>query len=157
MSPGTTRDTARERDYVPVMVYVDPASTLMSLRGQFPGVVIDPSGAGDHVLKMDIRIRRVKEMYHTVKAGLPWVLPHTRVKDLVTYCVSRINLHITSALHSTTSPRVLFTGTITGFGGLRGAVHRYRQHIERTFYSVYCVVPCGECYERVAILESAFW
>jgi hypothetical protein len=52
----------RERDFEPVTVYVDPASALMSLRGQFPGVLVDASGAGDHVPKVDIRIRRVKEM-----------------------------------------------------------------------------------------------
>ncbi len=52
----------RERGFTPVMVHVDPASALMALRGQFPGVVVDPSGAGDHVPKVDIRIRRVKEM-----------------------------------------------------------------------------------------------
>jgi hypothetical protein len=93
------------------MVHVDPASVLMSLRGQFPGVVVEPSGAGDHVPKVDIRIRRVKEMYRTVKAGLPWTLPGTRVKDLVIYCVSRINLRTTSALQGTICPtRVLFTG-----------------------------------------------
>jgi hypothetical protein len=40
----------RECDFTPNMVYVDPASALMSLRGQFPGVVVDPSGAGDRDL-----------------------------------------------------------------------------------------------------------
>ncbi len=100
----------RERDISPVLVYVDLASALISLRGQFPGVVVDPSGAGDHVPKVDIRIRWVKEMYHTVKSGLPWCLPNTRVKDLVMYCVSRMNLCTTSALQGTVCPRVLFTG-----------------------------------------------
>jgi hypothetical protein len=42
-------ETLRERDFEPVVVYVDPASALMTLRGQFPGVVVDPSGAGEHV------------------------------------------------------------------------------------------------------------
>jgi hypothetical protein len=45
-----------------------------------------------------------------VKAGLAWSLPVSRVKDLVAYTVSRINLRRTSALHGTLSPRVLFTG-----------------------------------------------
>jgi hypothetical protein len=42
----------REKNFSPQMVYVDPASGLMNLRTQFPGVVIDPSGAGDHVSKI---------------------------------------------------------------------------------------------------------
>ncbi len=39
----------REHSHELNMVYVDPASRLMSLRTQFPGVVIDPCGAGDFV------------------------------------------------------------------------------------------------------------
>jgi hypothetical protein len=102
----------RERDLKPEIVYVDPASGLMSLRTQFSGVVIDPCGAGDHVPKIDIRICRLKEMYCTVKAGpgLPWKLPRSRVKDLIMYCVSRVNLRRTSALDGTVCPKVLFTG-----------------------------------------------
>ncbi len=82
----------------------------MNLRAQFPGVVVDPCGAGDYVPKIDIRIRCLKEMYRAVKAGLPWVLPRSRVKDLMMYCVSRINLRRTSALDGTVCPKVLFTG-----------------------------------------------
>jgi hypothetical protein len=82
----------------------------MNLRAQFPGVVVDPCGAGDYVPKIDICIRRLKEMYRAVKAGLPWVLPRSWVKDLMTYCVSRVNLRRTSALDGTVCPKVLFTG-----------------------------------------------
>jgi hypothetical protein len=39
----------RERDFTPVVVYVDPASALMSLRGQFPGVVVDPTETGPDI------------------------------------------------------------------------------------------------------------
>jgi hypothetical protein len=49
----------RERSFQPNLVYVDPASGLMRLRTQFPGVVIDPCGAGDYVLKVDVCIRRL--------------------------------------------------------------------------------------------------
>jgi hypothetical protein len=82
----------------------------MSLRTQFPGVVIDPCGAGDYVAKVDIHIRHLKEMNRTVKAGLPWVLPKSRVKGLMTYGVSRVNLRRTSALDGTVCLKVLFTG-----------------------------------------------
>jgi hypothetical protein len=103
-------NTLREGNFTPETVYVDPASGLMSLRTQFPGVVVDPCGAGDFVSEIDIRIRRLKEMYRAVKAGLPWTLPKSRVKDLMMYCVSRINLRRTSALDGTVCPKVLFTG-----------------------------------------------
>ncbi len=100
----------REGSFEPTLVYVDPASGLMSLRTQFPGIVIDPCGAGDFVSKIDISIRQLKEMYRTVKAGIPWTLPKSRVKDLMMYCVSRMNLRRTSALDGTVCPKVLFTG-----------------------------------------------
>jgi hypothetical protein len=100
----------RERNFQPQLMYIDPASGLLSLRTQFPGVVIDVCGAGDHVSKVDIRIRRLKEMYRAVKAGLPWALPKSRIKDLVFYCTSRMNIRRTSAMDGTVCPRVLFTG-----------------------------------------------
>jgi hypothetical protein len=103
-------NTLRERNFTPEVVYVDPASGIMSLRTQFPGVVVDPCGAGDFVSKIDIRIRRLKEMYRAVKAGLPWTLPKSCVKDLMMYCVSRVNLRRMSALDGTVCPKVLFTG-----------------------------------------------
>jgi hypothetical protein len=49
-------------------------------------------------------------VYHTVKAGLPWALPKSRVKDLMFYCVSRMNIWRMSALDGIVCPRVLFTG-----------------------------------------------
>jgi hypothetical protein len=100
----------RECDFKPEIVYIDPASGLMSLRSQFPGVVIDPCRAGDQVPKIDIHIRRLKEMYRTVKAGLPWTLPRSRVKDLMMYCVSHVNLRRMSALDGTVCSMLLFTG-----------------------------------------------
>ncbi len=42
--------------------------------------------------------------------GLPWKLPPTLVKDLVTYAVSRINIRHTTALNVNVCPKVLFTG-----------------------------------------------
>jgi hypothetical protein len=99
-----------EHRFQPQLVYVDPASGLMSLHTQFPGVLIDLCGAGDFVSKIDVRICRLKEMYRAVKAGLPWTLPKSRVKDLMAYCVSRMNLRRTSALDGTVCPKVLFTG-----------------------------------------------
>ncbi len=102
--------TLRERGFAPTVVHVDPQSAFQGLRTQFPGIVIDVGGARDFIAKVDAKIRRVKELYRSVKAGLAWSLPVSRVKDLVAYAVSRINLRRTSALHGTLSPCVLFTG-----------------------------------------------
>ena len=85
------------------MVNVDPPSTFVRLRTQYPGVLIDVGGAKDYVPVADAKIRRVKEMYPAVKAGLAWRLPKSRVSDLLTYCVSRLNLWRTSALQGVLS------------------------------------------------------
>jgi hypothetical protein len=92
------------------MVNVDPHSTFVRLRTQYPGVLIDVGGAKDYVPVADAKIRRVKEMYRAVKAGLAWKLPKSRVSDLLTHCVSRLNLRKTSALQGVISPGFLFTG-----------------------------------------------
>ena len=73
-------------------------------------VIVDTSGAGDNVPKVDAKIRRIKELYHSVKNGLPWELPKAMVKDLVAYAVARLNICRTTALTENVCPKVLFTG-----------------------------------------------
>ena len=89
---------------------MDPHSTFVRLRTQYPGVFIDVVGAYDYVPVADAKIRQVKEMYRAVKAGLDWKLPKSRVSDLLLYCVSRLNLRRTSALQGVMSPSFLYTG-----------------------------------------------
>ncbi len=50
---------------------MDPQSTFRSMVHDFPDVEVDINGAGDYVLKVDTTIHRKKEMYRTVKSGLP--------------------------------------------------------------------------------------
>jgi hypothetical protein len=76
------------RGFIPTMVYTDPQSAFRSLTTQYPGVVIDVGGAGDYISKVDAKIRRIKELYRSVKAGLPWKLPQSLVKELVAYAVA---------------------------------------------------------------------
>jgi hypothetical protein len=104
-------NTLRSRGFEPERILVDPHKSLMALQGAYPGVHIDPVGAGDHLDKIDTRIRRLKELMRSVVDDLPYSLPRDRVKDLVTYGVSRINLRSTKALNDSSSPRVRLTGT----------------------------------------------
>jgi hypothetical protein len=67
-------------------------------------------GASDHLDKIDGKIRRLKELYRSVHAGLPWRLPKSEVKNLVCYCTSRMNFRRSSSNVSTISPHVAFTG-----------------------------------------------
>jgi hypothetical protein len=103
-------NTLRSRGFEPGRILVDPFKSLMALQGAFPGVEIDPCGAGDHLDKIDIWIRRIKELVRAVIADLPYSLPADRVKDLVTYAASRINVRRTKAVTDEASPRVRFTG-----------------------------------------------
>jgi hypothetical protein len=100
----------REKSFVVKCVHVDPASAFQALRTHYPGIEIDVGGARDFVAKVDAKIRRIKDTYRCVKASVPWKLANSRVKDLVAYSVSRLNLQSTSALNGVLSPRVLFTG-----------------------------------------------
>jgi hypothetical protein len=85
-------------------VYIDPQSGFRALKNLFPGVLIDDGGASDYVPKVDSKIKRIKELYHAVKNGLPWRLPTALIKHLVCYAVGRMNICRTSSITSNLSP-----------------------------------------------------
>jgi len=58
---------------------------------------------------VDTKICRLKELMRSVMAGLPYPLPRDRIKDLVTYAVSRTNLKASTELESNVCPRVRLT------------------------------------------------
>jgi hypothetical protein len=93
-----------------IRVYVDPQSALKSLETKFPSVSIDMAGAKDYVPKADIKIRRIKERYRSIKTSLAWNLPMILVKDLVAFAVSKINIERSATINETVAPKVLFTG-----------------------------------------------
>ena len=129
----------RSRGFNPVRIHMDPQPALSALVGQFPGVEIDISGAGDHLDKVDAKIRRMKETIRSVSAGLPWKLPSSRVKDLVTYATIRMNARRTSSNTTVVAPRVAFTGRKIN----------YKKEYELAF-GTYC-----ECYDPKVISKDA--
>ena len=54
-------------------------------------IELDIVGAGDHLNKVDARIRRLKELMRCVIAGLPYSLPKARCDDLVSYATGCMN------------------------------------------------------------------
>ncbi len=105
----------RARGFQPTTIFTDPQAGFRTLVGQFPGVNLDIGGAKDFVSKVDQKIRRIKELYRSVKAGLPWTLPSRLVPALVNYTISRLNLRRTSALPGHMCPLYLFTGAKINF------------------------------------------
>ena len=103
-------DVLRNFGFDARIVRVDPLKALAGLKGSFPGVEIDPSGAGDHLPKVDIRIRRIKEMARSIIAGLDYKLPSLLLDSLISFCVNRINTRRTTATTGNVCPRVKFTG-----------------------------------------------
>jgi len=103
-------DALRSRSFIPSVVYTDPAPGFKAIVSLFPGVIIDTGGAQDNNAKVDIKIRRIKELCRCVKESLPWLLPKSLVKDLVAYAVARINIRRTTAINLNVCPKVLFTG-----------------------------------------------
>jgi hypothetical protein len=79
----------RSRGFILTVVHMDPQSAFRMLTTQFPGVVIDIGGAGDYVSKVDAKIHRIKELYWSVKAGLPWKLPPERLPEGIIYWLAR--------------------------------------------------------------------
>jgi hypothetical protein len=83
---------------------------FVKLKGAYPGIAIDPVGAGDHLDKINMKFRWLKELVRSVISGLPYKLPVERVKNLVTYAVSRMNLCSIDGLNTNVCPRLCFTG-----------------------------------------------
>jgi len=97
------------------IIFVDPFKSLVGLRGSIPGVKVQPTGAGDHLPKLDIRIRRLKEMARSVSNALDYKLSLSFVNQLVTFCVSRLSVQTTSSLTGNWCPRVRMTGRKVDF------------------------------------------
>jgi hypothetical protein len=129
----------RSRGFNPVRIHMDPQPALSALVGQFPGVEIDISGAGDCLDKVDAKMRRMKETIRSVNAGLPWKLPSSKIKDLVTFATVRINARRTTSNTTAVAPRVAFTGRKIN----------YKKEYELAF-GTYC-----ECYDPKVISNDA--
>ena len=98
-----------------LIIFVDPFKSLVGLRGSIPGVEVQATGAGDHLTKLDIRIRRVKGMARAVLNSLDYKLPLSLVGQLITFCACRINVMTTSSLTGNWCPRVRMTGRKVDF------------------------------------------
>jgi hypothetical protein len=137
--------------FIPTILHTDPQSAFHALTMQFPGVVINVGGAGDYASKVDAKICHIKELYRSVKWGLPWKLPPMLVKDLVMYAVSCTNICGTMALNVNICPKILFTCLCVNYKKELSLVFRdYAEVYDGTYnmarsHSVPCIAlyPCN--------------
>ncbi len=73
-------------------MHTNPQSAFRGIVTQFENVMIYIGGAGNYVPKADSKIRRIKEMYQSIKAGLAWKLPVMIIKKALYGCVQASKL-----------------------------------------------------------------
>jgi hypothetical protein len=91
-------------------IFTDPQSAFKSMKDKFPGIMINIGGAGDHVDRADIRIRRLKDTTRCVACSVRWQVPLCLIGDLVTY--SNIRTNMKTGPGGGIAPRCKFLGYI---------------------------------------------
>jgi len=95
----------KSRGFEVMEVITDPQSSLIGIPG------VNCTGAGDHVPKLDAKVRRLKELVRSFVSGLSFKLPENLVQDLVSYAVNRMKTRKSGgSATSTEAPRIKFTG-----------------------------------------------
>jgi hypothetical protein len=77
----------------------------------YMGIKVDPAGPGQHVPVVENKIKQIKERVRAFITTLPYQLPHSLLKWLVLFAVSRINMMPSAAKTGySVSPIELFKG-----------------------------------------------
>ena len=97
---------ASHRFYVSKL-YVDPEKSLAVLKGNLLHIVVDVSGAGDHLPMVDERIKSLKKIARSYIFLLEWEVPPNKVEYLIYFSTYRLNM-VRGTLPI--APRIAFTG-----------------------------------------------
>ena len=101
------------REFMVNTLWCDNEGAIAALRGdlQEAGIRLETASANKHVPAIEVRIKIVKERCRAILNTLPFLLPRSKLKNLVNYAVSRINLVPTPTLRRDgVSPRESFMG-----------------------------------------------
>lgn len=79
------------------------------------GIFFNPVGPGQHAVRIERKIREVKEIARSVYHSLPFTLPRSLIKWLVSFAVARINLLPHKNGLENLSPREAFIGRKVDF------------------------------------------
>eukprot|EP01040_Poterioochromonas_malhamensis_P015176 gene15176-16944_t len=103
----------KAREFIVHTILCDNEGAFTALKGELQeaGIKLETASANKHVPVIEVRIKLVKERCRAVLNTLPYLLPRSKLKHLVNYAVSRINLVPTSTLRRDgVSPRESFMG-----------------------------------------------
>ena len=99
------------------VIFVDRAKAMIGVKERLGeiGIKVGICGAGDHVGRVENRIKTIKEKLRTLINRLPFELPEALMSDAVTYVVKRLNCETHGASPGYRCPRVALTGTKIDF------------------------------------------
>ena len=103
----------RSRNFQTPLIMSDGEGAIGKLTRELGeiGIEIDVSGAGGHVPRVERKIQTVKSLIRTFMAHhLPYCLSILGVIMCVMFCVSRLNMQVSSTRPQGPSPREAFTG-----------------------------------------------
>jgi hypothetical protein len=107
---GAIRTAQKQKGFKPVRVHTDPQSAFWIIATEFENLTIDIERGKRLCTKGGFQDQEdTGGMYRSVKAGFVCKLPATMVKDLVAYCMSRMNSNYVS-----NQPKHSTKGTLHG-------------------------------------------
>ena len=130
------------------------AIASMSAELQGRGISVNPAGPGQHIPRVERKIREIKERIRGIIATTPWSIPRRLLPHLVQFAISRINLvpHRGGIL-GVACPREAFLGVKAdykidlqvGFGDLAEAIYASTDNttVARTHAAV-ALSPAGQ-------------
>lgn len=103
--------TVKAHKYSITRVFIEPTPTALAMVGSAGDVVVQPTGAGEHLDKLDRSVRSVKEIARAVKSSLVFKkIPKVIEPDLPIYAGTRFNSRSSTGKVSSIAPKVEMTG-----------------------------------------------
>lgn len=104
-------NTIKTKGFTISTIMCEPQSAVAAISTHLgPGVSMNVVGATDHLPILDVKIRRIKEVIRATLVTVNFNVPYSKIKYLVSYAVSRINMRTTSSRGDDQSPSVAFSG-----------------------------------------------
>jgi hypothetical protein len=103
----------RAREFIVTTIWSDPEGAIIKLKSELQdaNIKLEIASTKKHVPGIEVRIRVIKERCRAILNTLPYLLPRSLLKHLISYVVSRINMVPTTTTRlDGVSPREAFIG-----------------------------------------------